>query len=62
MSMILDCTERYLFKYNGSWVVSIKQNMNFNFQSPAILVFLDFRGSDLLNSCSFSEYLLAYEI
>jgi hypothetical protein len=32
MSMIIYFTKLHLCKYNGSWVVSIKQNVNFNFQ------------------------------
>jgi hypothetical protein len=47
---------------NGSRVVSIKQNVNFKFQLPAILIFLDFCKSGFIKSCSSSEDLLARTI
>jgi hypothetical protein len=41
----------YLFKFNGLWVVAIKQNVNFNIQPPAMFLFFDFRRSGLIESC-----------
>jgi hypothetical protein len=40
----------------------VKGNVNFNFQPPAIFVFLVFRKSGLIKSCSSSEDLPAYKI
>jgi hypothetical protein len=37
--MISYYTKVHLSKYNGSWVVSTKQNMNFNIQAAAIFVY-----------------------
>jgi hypothetical protein len=34
MSLIFYCTKLHLSKFNGSSVVYIKQNMNFDIQSP----------------------------
>jgi hypothetical protein len=48
MSMIFQCTELHLPKCNGSWVLSIKQNVNFNFELPAMFVFFVFRKSSLI--------------
>jgi hypothetical protein len=39
MFMIFECTELYSSKCNGSWVVSIKQNVNFKFQPPTMFYF-----------------------
>jgi hypothetical protein len=38
MFMIFYCTELHLSKSNGSWVLSMKQNMDFNFQLPSTFV------------------------
>jgi hypothetical protein len=42
MSMISYYTKVNLSKYNGSWVVSTKQTMNFNIQTAAMFVFFCF--------------------
>jgi hypothetical protein len=43
----------FLSKFNGSWVVSIKQNVNFKFQPPAMFVFFAFLKRGLIKTCSF---------
>jgi hypothetical protein len=48
MSMISYYTEVHLSKCNGSWVVSTKQNMNFNIQTPAMFVFFVFDKNGLI--------------
>jgi hypothetical protein len=40
LSIILYCTKLHSYKCNDSWIVSVKQNMNFNFQPPSTFVFL----------------------
>jgi hypothetical protein len=40
MPMISYYTKVHLFKWNGSWVVSTKQTMDFNIQTAAMFVFL----------------------
>jgi hypothetical protein len=42
MPMIFYCTKpRFFYKCNGAWViVSVKQNVNYNFQPPAMFVVL----------------------
>jgi carboxypeptidase C (cathepsin A) len=40
MSKMFYYTEVHLSKRNASWVFSIKQNMNVNFQPPTMFVFL----------------------
>jgi hypothetical protein len=40
--MIFNSTKRHFSKCNGSWVVTIKQNMNFNLQPPSTFVFFVF--------------------
>jgi hypothetical protein len=42
MSMVSYYTKVHLSKCNGSRVVSIKQNTNFNIQTAAMFVFFDF--------------------
>jgi hypothetical protein len=42
MSIIFHCTKLRLSKWNGSWVVSIKQNVNFKFQLHTVFTFLVF--------------------
>jgi hypothetical protein len=39
MPTTFSCTKLHLFKCNGSWVTSIKQNTDFNLQQPAMFVF-----------------------
>jgi hypothetical protein len=46
--MIFHCTKLCLCNSSGSWVVSIKQNVNFKFQPPTVFVLLVSRKSDLL--------------
>jgi hypothetical protein len=46
---------------SGSYVVSIKQNVNYNFQPPAMLIWLVSHNSGF-KSCSSSENLSAYNI
>jgi hypothetical protein len=48
MSILFHCTELHLSKYNGSWVLSIKQNVNFKFKLPCVFVFFVFRKTALL--------------
>jgi hypothetical protein len=55
--MIFYYTEVHLSKCNGSWVVSTKQNMNFNIQLAAIFIFFVFDKNDLIKSCSSFEDL-----
>jgi hypothetical protein len=62
MSMISYYTKVHLSKWNGSWVVSTKQNMNFNIQTAAIFVFFVFDKNGLIKSCSSFEDLSAYKI
>jgi hypothetical protein len=40
MSMVFHCTVLCLSKCSGSWVVSLKQNVHFNFQPSAMIIFL----------------------
>jgi hypothetical protein len=40
MSIIFHCTKLRLSKWNGSWVVSIKQNVNFKFQLHTVFTFM----------------------
>jgi hypothetical protein len=61
MSTVFHCTKFRLSKCNGSWVVSIRQYIYFNFQ-PAMFTFLAFRKSGLIGSCSFSKDLSEYKI
>jgi hypothetical protein len=56
MSMILYCSKFRVYKCNGSWVIFIKQNVNFEFQPPAMFIFLFFE-SGLIKICSSSEDL-----
>jgi hypothetical protein len=51
MSMIFYCTIVHLSKYNGLWVVSTKQTMNFNIQLAAMFVFFVFNKNGLIKSC-----------
>jgi hypothetical protein len=55
MSMISYETKVHLCKYNGSWVVSTEQTMNFNIQTAAMFVFYFFDKNDLIKSCSSFE-------
>jgi hypothetical protein len=38
--MIFYCTKLYLSKRNGSCVITIEQNMDFNFKLPSTFIFL----------------------
>jgi hypothetical protein len=60
MSMIFHCTKLNLSKRNISWVVSIKRNVNLNFQPPAIFAFLCF--AKVASSCSSFKDLRACKI
>jgi hypothetical protein len=60
--MIFYCTKFHFSKFNGSWVVSMKQNVNFKFQPPVIFVFLFYGKSDLIKGCSSFEGLSEYTI
>jgi hypothetical protein len=64
MSMIFYYTKVHLSKFNGSWVVSTKQTMNFNIQLAAMFVFFFFfvDKTGLLKSCSSFEDLSVYKI
>jgi hypothetical protein len=43
------------FKCNGSWVVSIIENMNFNFQLPSTFIFWFLTKNGLIKSLSFEN-------
>jgi hypothetical protein len=60
--MIFNCTQFHLSKCNDSWVVSIKQNLNFNFQPPTTFVFFVSLKSNFTKSCSSFEEISAYII
>jgi hypothetical protein len=46
--MISYYTKVHLFKCSGSWIVSTKQNMNFNIQTAAMFVFFVFDKNGLI--------------
>jgi hypothetical protein len=48
--MISYYTKDHLSKCNGSWVVSTKRTMNFNFQLAAMFIFF-FDKIGLIKSC-----------
>jgi hypothetical protein len=52
----------HLSKCNGSWVVSTKQNMNFNIQTAAMFIFFVFDKNCLIKSCSSFEDLSVHKI
>jgi hypothetical protein len=60
--MISCYTEVHLPKLNGSWVVSTKQNMNFNIQPAAMFVFFVFDRNGPIKSCSSFEDVSVYNI
>jgi hypothetical protein len=62
MSMIFNYTKVHLSKCNGSWVLSTKQNTNFNIQTAAMFVFFIFGKNGVTKSCSSFEDLLVYKI
>jgi hypothetical protein len=62
MSTVFHCTKLRLSKYNSSWIVSIKKNVNFKLQPLAMFVFFVFRKNALVKSCSSSEGLSEYKI
>jgi hypothetical protein len=62
MFMISCCAKFHFSKSSGSRVVSIKQNVNFNFQPPAMFIFLDFHRSGVIKSCLFLDDLSAHKI
>jgi hypothetical protein len=62
MPVIFYYSELHLSKCSSSWVSSIKQNMNLNFQPSTMVVFLVCRKCGLIESCSFFEVLSAYKI
>jgi hypothetical protein len=56
MSMISYYTKVHLSKRNGSWVVSTKQNINFNIQTANMFIFsFVFDKNGLIKSCSSFE-------
>jgi hypothetical protein len=57
MSMISHCTRLRLYKCNGSWVVSLKQNVRFNLELTAMFLFLVFGKGGLIKSFSSSDDL-----
>jgi hypothetical protein len=62
-SIIFYYTKLHLRKCNGSWVVSMKQNMNFKFTLPSTFMLFVFSHKNGLNeSSSFFECLSAYKI
>jgi hypothetical protein len=60
--MISYYTKVHLSKCNGSWVVSTKQNTNFNIQTAAMFVFFVFDKNGFIKSCSSFEDLSVYKI
>jgi hypothetical protein len=60
--MIFHCTKLRLSKCNSSWVVSIKQTVNFKFQPPVMFVFVVSHKSGLIKSCWPSEDLSEHKI
>jgi hypothetical protein len=52
MSMIF-YTQLHLCKCSGSWAVSIKQNMNLNFQLPSMFVFFVFNPFKIYQQTKF---------
>jgi hypothetical protein len=62
MYVIFYRSRLHLCKCIGSWVVSTKQNMNFNCQSPAMFVILVFHKNSLTESCSSFQDLSACKI
>jgi hypothetical protein len=62
MFTIFHCTTLHLFKWNSSWIVSIKQNVNFKFQLPNMFIFVRFCKSGPVKSCSSSQDLWACNI
>jgi hypothetical protein len=61
-SMIFYYTKVNLSKCNGSWIVSTKQNMNFNIQTTAMFVFFVLDKNGLTKSNSSFEDLSVYKI
>jgi hypothetical protein len=57
MSIIFHCIKPRLPKWNGSWVVSIQENVNFNCPPRSYLVF---HKSGLSKNCSSSVALSEY--
>jgi hypothetical protein len=55
-------TKVHLSKYNGSWVVSTKQTMNFNIKTAAIFVFFVSDKNGLIKSCTSFEDLSVYKM
>jgi hypothetical protein len=66
ISMICSCAKLHLYTCNASWVVSVKQNINFNVQSSSSFVFwflfCFLHNSGVTESCSSLEDLSAYKI
>jgi hypothetical protein len=60
--MISYKTKVHLPKCNSSWVVSTKQNTNFNIQTAAMFVFFVFDKNGLIKSCSPFEDLSVHKI
>jgi hypothetical protein len=69
MSIIFNCIKLHLSKCRGSWVVSIKQNINFNFESPSTFMFLVYHKNGIKKffniwrsiSIQWPQYFLAGE-
>jgi hypothetical protein len=60
--MISYYTKVHLSKFNGSWVVSKQQTMNYNIQTAAMFVLFVFDKNGLIKSCSSFEDLSVYKI
>jgi hypothetical protein len=60
--MISYYTKVHLSKFNGSWVVSTKQTMNYNIQTAAMFVFFVSDKNGLIKSCASFEDLSVYKI
>jgi hypothetical protein len=62
MSMISYYTKVHLSTCNGSWVISTKQNVNFNIQTTTMFVFFVLDKNGLIKSCSSYEDLSVFKI
>jgi hypothetical protein len=62
MSTTFHCTKLCFYNCNSSWVATIKQNVNFKFQLPAMSIFFTSFKNGLIKSCSSSEELSEYKM
>jgi hypothetical protein len=62
MSMIFYCTKLNLSNYDGSEIVSIKQNLNADFDLPSTFILFVIYKKFPVKICSSSEALSVYNI